>query len=402
MDYTRYRKVLGVSSDATVDDIRDAYKKECLKWHPDRLEHNPELKILAEHKLKLINEAYQKLISYVTTISNAIRKNPNNSKVNSDETEAQYKDEIETTEYQDSDSFIFNRDIFVLKRNQSISKQYYVKDCNGESILFVQKPQIPSNYIRVFIGITSGIIVFVGSIIGLLMYAERNAIKPTPMYYIVGLIILFVFTATTMVYIGGLNSHKIHINFYRDRSKREHMFTVKQKNYCEIPCSKYTLLDKTGQLIATFTRNYIYDFFCLKQQWNIYDISMEKRLNVLGGINLLTYLRIICGLSLIVLALLNIISVRITTLSIIGLIVLWCVLDKRGIIKRASYIIRDFDKNVIGKIIIKQDEYILDMSADRNKKIDRRIVLALGVMIESFESYMLRFNKFAILLFVIP
>jgi curved DNA-binding protein len=57
MDYKDYYQVLGVSRSAGADDIRAAYRKLALKYHPDR---NPGDK-QAEDKFKEMNEAYQVL-----------------------------------------------------------------------------------------------------------------------------------------------------------------------------------------------------------------------------------------------------------------------------------------------------------------------------------------------------
>ena len=52
-----YYEVLGVSKDASADDIKKAYRKAAMKYHPDR---NPGDKT-AEEKFKEINEAYEVL-----------------------------------------------------------------------------------------------------------------------------------------------------------------------------------------------------------------------------------------------------------------------------------------------------------------------------------------------------
>ena len=53
-----YYEILGVSRNATEDELKKAYKKLALKWHPDR---NRENKKAAEEKFKEISEAYEVL-----------------------------------------------------------------------------------------------------------------------------------------------------------------------------------------------------------------------------------------------------------------------------------------------------------------------------------------------------
>jgi len=57
MDYKDYYQILGVSRSASEDEIRKAYRKLAMQYHPDR---NPNDKQAEEH-FKEINEAYQVL-----------------------------------------------------------------------------------------------------------------------------------------------------------------------------------------------------------------------------------------------------------------------------------------------------------------------------------------------------
>ena len=57
MDYKDYYQILGVERSASADDIRKAYRKLAMQYHPDRNPGNKQ----SEDKFKEINEAYQVL-----------------------------------------------------------------------------------------------------------------------------------------------------------------------------------------------------------------------------------------------------------------------------------------------------------------------------------------------------
>ena len=52
----KYYEILGLKPDASEDDIKKAYKKLALKYHPDRNSDDPEK---AAEKFKKISNAYQ-------------------------------------------------------------------------------------------------------------------------------------------------------------------------------------------------------------------------------------------------------------------------------------------------------------------------------------------------------
>jgi len=57
---TGWHEILGVSSEATADEIREAYKRLISKYHPDKVDAlGEELRDLAEHKTQEITAAYR-------------------------------------------------------------------------------------------------------------------------------------------------------------------------------------------------------------------------------------------------------------------------------------------------------------------------------------------------------
>jgi len=62
--------VLGVSSNASLDEVKKAYRELAKKYHPDNYVNNP-LADLAEEKMKEINEAYDSIIKGRGTSDNS-------------------------------------------------------------------------------------------------------------------------------------------------------------------------------------------------------------------------------------------------------------------------------------------------------------------------------------------
>jgi curved DNA-binding protein CbpA len=58
-----YRKLLGVSENADLQELKSTYRTFMKNWHPDKIQDNEELKAQAEEKSKAFIEAYHFLVS---------------------------------------------------------------------------------------------------------------------------------------------------------------------------------------------------------------------------------------------------------------------------------------------------------------------------------------------------
>ncbi len=63
MELEKAYEVLNITSENTEEEMKSSYKKLIKKYHPDFYQNNP-LVVLAEEKLKEINEAYEVLIKH--------------------------------------------------------------------------------------------------------------------------------------------------------------------------------------------------------------------------------------------------------------------------------------------------------------------------------------------------
>lgn len=108
---TDYYKILGVSKNATEDEIKKAYRKLAMKYHPD-LNSSKD----AEDKMKEINEAYEQVMKNKNTSSNKSTSNSNTyTSNNSYYQENDYEEDY--TYYRDSNISLDDIDLNALNIN---------------------------------------------------------------------------------------------------------------------------------------------------------------------------------------------------------------------------------------------------------------------------------------------
>jgi uncharacterized protein YxjI len=241
----------------------------------------------------------------------------------------------------------FNRDKFLLRQKLlSISERYDVWDENGNAILYIERP---AHFFR-----NVGAVIL-GGIIGLIALAILGFIAsllPEALEEIASIFIFLAWPAITFIAITVFYK-KRHVTIYRDQSKQDPLLKVFQDKKFEILTATFTVRDAEGE-IAKFRKNYFYDIF--RKHWHCYTPDGSLLCIAKEDSIILSLLRRFLGV-------------------FFGLL-------------RINFIIVDPNHQVLGEFNRKftlLDRYVLDMSADRQQVLDRRIAVALGVMLDTGE-----------------
>lgn len=244
---------------------------------------------------------------------------------------------------------VFNRDKFLLRQKVlTISEKYDVCNEQGLPILYIERPaHFLRNLGAVFAGVIAGIIAF--SVLLML-----TSIVPESLQAFLFLLAVIGWFVVTFVVIALL-SKKRHLTIYRDQSKQDPLLKVLQDKKMEILTATFTLRDTNGEL-ARFRKNYLYDIF--RKHWHCYApdgslICIAKEDSII-----LALLRRFLGAFF-------------------------------GLLRTNFIIVQGNSDRVIGQFnrnFTILDRYVLDMSADQQRVLDRRIAIALGVMLDTGEN----------------
>ncbi|MDY6992206.1 MAG: hypothetical protein SVR94_06305 [Pseudomonadota bacterium] len=241
----------------------------------------------------------------------------------------------------------FDRDKFLLKQKLiSIAQKYYAFDEAGNKILFIRRPaHLLRNLFAVIAGFISGIIV--AFLIGGLAGNEETA-------GFIGLLAMFAFIIVFFI-VALLLYKKRHIEIYRDDSQQELLLHISQEQKIEFLNATFVLRDADNQVLARFRKNYIYNilrrrWYCYTPEGTLFCVAKEDSI-------ILSLLRRFLG-------------------------------HFFGLLRTNFIILKGATTQVIGEFNRKYtllDRYVLDMSADSTRDIDRRIALALGVLLDTGE-----------------
>ncbi|MFP4436093.1 MAG: hypothetical protein ACLFVO_02510 [Chloroflexaceae bacterium] len=245
----------------------------------------------------------------------------------------------------------FDRDKFLLRQKHlSLSEKYYIWDEQNHPILFIERPR----HLLRNLGAT-----LAAAAVGMLVVTGFIALGTIiPMEVLSILITLFgvaVFIPISLFIYLSL-AQKRHITFYRDDSRQEPLLQILQDQKLYFITASYTVHDAQGEVVARLRKNHLYDIF--RKHWHCHAPDGSLICTAKEDSIVLSLMR------------------RILNSNLFGLL-------------RTNFIIvAGPEAHLVGEFNRKftiLDRYVLDMSYDARRMIDRRIALALGVMLDTGE-----------------
>lgn len=245
---------------------------------------------------------------------------------------------------------VFGRDVFLLRQKAlRISEKYDVCDDDGRPIAFVHRPaHLLRNLLAAFAGIAAA---FVWITIFLAMAKPAGTGEPAGPFTFVG---FFGFLPVLVVVAVAL-SKKRHVTFYTGPDRRERLLEVLQDQKLHLPTATYTLSDANGMVLASFRKNYLYNLF--RRRWEVLSPEGEVEWVAKEDSVILSLMRRFLG-------------------PMFGLLRTNFIIQPSG----SGRVIGEFKR----KLTI-LDRYALDLTADVHRAFDRRVALALGVMLDTGE-----------------
>lgn len=274
--------------------------------------------------------------------------------------EPEFEEEVELLDGEDGGlDAAFNRDRFLFRQKVlSISEKYEVSDDEQRPVLFIERPAHAGRQVLALLGT---VLVFAVTFILSLIIGLALIEKMQPKWIggvAMGVMIVGSILLTGLVLFGLMP--KRHIYFYSDQTKERLLLQVLQDQKFQFVYATYTVLDPEGRRLAQMKKNYLYNFF--RKRWDVWDADGTRLLLIAREDSLLlSLLRRVLGAFY---GLLRTNFILIVPES-------GCVEMARGEFNRKMTLF---------------DRYVLDLTADRPRRIDRRLAVALGVLLDTGES----------------
>jgi uncharacterized protein YxjI len=251
---------------------------------------------------------------------------------------------------------VFEHDKFLLRQKAlAISEHYTVSDEQGADLCFIVRPAHVGRTVLAALGVLAWIVLGVAALVGVGSLIGFNMNRPGAVelaFVVVG----GLFVLVLAVVIGIALSPKRHVLFYRDRERQQKLLEVLQDSKWQLIVRTFTCRDPDGTVLAHFHKNVLYDFF--RKRWDALKADRSALLcRAVEDSILLSLLRRWLG-------------------TLFGVL-------------RTNFIITGPDgQQIVGEFNRKftlLDRYVLDLTQDPARQLDRRVALALGVMLDTGE-----------------
>jgi hypothetical protein len=252
----------------------------------------------------------------------------------------------------------FRRDRFLFRQKlMAISEKYVVWDDEERPILFIERPAHAG---RQVLSMCATMAVFIATfalaLVVWLGLSER--VEPKWIGGVAFAVLLVVCLGSTVLVLILLQPRR-HIYFYADESRETLLLQVLQDSNFQLVVATYTVLDPDGQCLGRMAKNYLHDFF--RKRWDVRDAEGGRLLLVAREDSLLlSLLRRVLGPSF----------------GFLRTNFILAVPEPDGVEVTRGEFNRNFTIF---------DRYVLDLSRDRPRMIDRRLAVALGVLLDTGE-----------------
>ena len=240
----------------------------------------------------------------------------------------------------------FDRDVFLLReRIFTITSKYEVWAEDGTPMLYVERPTYPIRTLVAF---------FVAIVTTLLVIGWAGA--PLAREGSEGFLLLVFPLAAFVFLMVSMSLRPLrHVTIYRDESRREPLLRVLQDQRVAFLTRTYTIVTAAGDPLAKLRKTYLHNV--IRKRWYVQSPAGAPMAMAIEDSMVLSLLRRVLG-------------------------------PFFGFLRTNFVFVRGQDDEVFGEFNRKftlLDRYVLDLSADAERTFDRRIALALGVMLDTGE-----------------
>jgi hypothetical protein len=236
--------------------------------------------------------------------------------------------------------------VFLLReRVLTITSKYEVSAEDGSPILYVERPTYPvRTFLAYVLGSISAVVVL-GWVVRLTMREPAHALLAVPGYLAA--------IATFMVVSMSARPRR-HVTVFRDDTRREVLLRVRQDQRIAVLVRTYTVLASDGAVLGRFAKPYAHNI--VRKRWSVESPPGQLVALAVEDSVILSLLRRVLG-------------------PLFGVL-------------RTNFVFQRLDGEILGEFNRKYtlfDRYVLDLTADAEGTLDRRLALALGIMLDTGE-----------------
>jgi predicted Zn finger-like uncharacterized protein len=246
----------------------------------------------------------------------------------------------------------FGYDRFLINQKRiSISEKYYVYDEAQNPILFIERP---AHFWRSIGAAMAGVLVaIVGILCSVVAFAALQ--KTAETVGVVLMILGFVLSIAAMIAVIIWLIPKRHISIYTDDTKANLLLEIFQDQKVSFLRATYTVRDPAEGFLGRLQKNYLYNLF--RKRWDAFKPDGSPLVVAREDSLILSLLRRLFGPML-------------------------------GLLRTNFVYLRPNTTTVLGEFNRKYtlfDRYVLDLTADRAHEVDRRLAVALGILLDTGE-----------------